>query len=225
MHVRRQQLVPVHALQRALGAHADRQLRQLHRRRRRRLRSDDPQGQVEGRLSEHHLRGGRRQRVRHRARLDFRRALSESRLPDHLLRQRAVREHRHSGLVAHAVRRHDDVLASRPEGSRSEDAVPQGPRPHDGGRPSALLRGDRERGLPDRPDEQGAQGPQLQGRVVPDDLHALPEGLRVRDAALDRSRPARRRMRALSRSGSGTTKSASTITASARRACGRYRNT
>ena len=53
-------------------------------------------------------------------------------------------------------------------------------------------------GYPDRPHEQGAQGPQLQGRVVPDDLHSLPEGLRVRDAALDRSRPARRRMRALS---------------------------
>ena len=45
--------------------------------------------------------------------LDFGRALSQSRLPDHLLRQRAVREHRHSGIVAHALRRHDDVLAAR----------------------------------------------------------------------------------------------------------------
>ena len=48
VHVRRQQLVSVHALQRALGAHADRQRRQLHRRRRRGLRGHDPQGQVEG---------------------------------------------------------------------------------------------------------------------------------------------------------------------------------
>ena len=57
-----------------------------------------------------------------------------------------------------------------------------------------------------------------QGRVVPDGLHAVPEGLRLRDAAVDRSRPARRRVRALSRSGNGTPRSASTTTASARRA-------
>ena len=112
LHVCRQQLVSVHAVQRAVGAHADRQRRQLHRRRRRRLRSDDPQGQVEGRLSEHHLRGRRRQRVGHRARVDFGRALPQPRLPDHLLRQRAVRQHRHPGVVAHALRRHDDVLAA-----------------------------------------------------------------------------------------------------------------
>ncbi len=164
LHVCRQQLVSVHAVQRALGAHADRQRRQLHRRRRRRLRGDDPQGQVEGRVSEHHLRSRRRQRVGHRARVDFGRALPQPRLPDHLLRQRAVRQHRHPGLVAHAVRRHDDVLAARADGAGSEEAVPEGSRAHDGGRPSALLRGDRERRLSDRPDEQGAQGAQLQGR-------------------------------------------------------------
>ena len=42
------------------------------------------------------------------------------------------------------------------------------------------------------------KGLNFKGAVVPDDLHAVPEGFRVRDAALDRSRPARRRMRALS---------------------------
>ena len=45
--------------------------------------------------------------------LDFGRALPEPRLPDHLLRQRAVRQHRHPGLVANAVRRDDDLLTSR----------------------------------------------------------------------------------------------------------------
>ena len=49
LHVCREQLVSVHAVQRALGAHADRQRRQLHGRRRRRVRGDDSQGQVEGR--------------------------------------------------------------------------------------------------------------------------------------------------------------------------------
>jgi hypothetical protein len=93
--------------------------------RRRRLRGDDPQGQVEGRLSEHHLRGRRRQRVGHRARVDFGRALPEPRLPDHLLRQRAVRQHRHSGLVAHAVRRHDDVLAARPDDPEAKKLFPR----------------------------------------------------------------------------------------------------
>jgi hypothetical protein len=50
----------------------------------------------------------------------------------------------------------------------------------------ALLRRDGERRLPDRPDEQGAPRLEPQGRRVPDGLHAVPEGLRLRDAA-DRS--------------------------------------
>ncbi len=96
--------------------------------------------------------------------VDFRRALSQSRLPDHLLRQRAVREHRHSSVVAHAVRRHDDLLASRTGSSGGEEAVPEGSRAHDGGWTSALLCGDGERGLSHRPDEQSAQGAEPQGR-------------------------------------------------------------
>ena len=85
MHVRREQLLPLHALQRAVGAHADRQRRQLHRGRGRRVRSHDPQRQVAGRVPEHYLRSGRRQRLGHRHRLDLWRALSQPRLPDHLL--------------------------------------------------------------------------------------------------------------------------------------------
>jgi hypothetical protein len=81
---------------------------------------------------------------------------------------------------------------------RREEALSQGSGAHDGGWASSLLRGDGERGLSHRLDEQSAQGTQPQGRCVPDGLHALPEGLRVRDAALDRSWPTGRRMRAVS---------------------------
>ncbi len=72
-------------------------------------------GKWKGAFPEHHLRGGRRQCVGHRPRLDFWGALSESRLPDYLLRQRTVRQHRHPSLVAHAIRRHDDFLAPGPK--------------------------------------------------------------------------------------------------------------
>ena len=66
-----------------------------------------------------------------------------------------------------------------PRSSRREEAVSQGPRPHDGRWPSSLLRGDRKRGLPYRLDEQSAQGTQPQRRCLPHGLHPLPEGLRL----------------------------------------------
>ena len=107
----------------------------------------------------------------------------------------------------------------------AQEAVPQGSGAHDGGRSSALLRGDGERRLPDRSDEQGPQRPQPPGRRVPDDLHTVSEGLRLRDAAIDRPRPPRRRVRALPDLGVEPRTSASTTTASARRACVRSRTT
>ncbi len=176
-------------------------------------------GKWKGKFPEHHLRGGRRQRFRHRPWLGIGRALSQPRLPDHLLRQRAVRQHRHPGLVAHAVRRDDDVLAARTEGSGSEDALPEGSGAHDGSGSSSLLRRNRERRLSDRSDEQGAEGSEPQGRRVHPDLHTLPEGFCVRDASFDRSRTSRRRMRHVPGVGMDPQSSAPTTTASVRRVC------
>ena len=133
-------------------------------------------------------------------------------------------QYANTGIQASSRTPYGGMTTFSPPGKMVPEAktlYPEGPRPHDGGRPPALLRGDRERGLPDRPDEQGAQGAQPQGRGVHHDLHAVPEGLRVRDAALDRSRPPGGRMRAVSDVGMGSRRSANSTTPSARRACGR----
>ncbi len=162
LHVRRQQLVSVHALQRAVGAHADRQRRQLHRRRRGRLRSDDPQ--------------------RASGRAPFPNIICEAgdgsasdiglasisgalyRNHDCLIICYDNEQYANTGIQASSRTPYGGMTTFSPPGPmvpEAKDAVPEGPRAHDGRRPSALLRGDRERRLSDRSDEQSAQGAQL----------------------------------------------------------------
>src|SRR6266853_1903323 len=95
-------------------------------------------------------------------------------------------------------RNHDCLIICYDNEQYANTGIQASSRTPYGGWASALLRGHRERGLSDRLDEQGAQGAEPQGRGLPDGLHAVPERLRLRDPAVDRSRPSGCGMRTLS---------------------------
>ncbi len=89
------------------------------------------------------------------------------------------------------LRRNDHLPRLRaPKIPEAKKLFPKDLHAHDGCGASTLLRRDGERGLSHRLDEQSPQGLELQGCFVPDGLHPLLQGLRLRDAAVHRSRPA-----------------------------------
>jgi pyruvate ferredoxin oxidoreductase beta subunit/oxalate oxidoreductase subunit beta len=90
-------------------------------------------------------------------------------------RQRVVRQHRDPDFPDDAVRREDDLHPSGEDRPGREETLPQGC-PAAGHRraPGRALRRDRVGRLPGRPDQQGPQGPQLPGPVLP--AHPLPVG-------------------------------------------------
>ena len=126
-------------------------------------------------------------------------------------------QYANTGIQASSRTPYGGMTTFSPPGPMVPEAkklYPEGSCAHDGGGTSALLRGDGQRGISHRPDEQGAQGAQPQGRGIPDDLHSVPEGFRVRDATLDRSRAGSLWSAGCIRSGSGIRRSVSLITAS-----------